>query len=260
MAVHPTSIIAKTVEIAPDVEVGPFCIITGKTKINSGSKLLSHVVVGSETTEVYVGKNNIFHPGAIIGGPPQDLKYKGELTKIEIGDNNSFREFSTVNAGTVGGGGVTRIANQGLFMAYVHIAHDCQIGSDVVIANSSQLAGHVIIDDHVKVGGVCRFNQFVRVGKYAYIAGDSTINKDILPYAIAQGNYAKMRAYNQIGMERSGFSKEQISTVKTITKWLVMGSDTQAVNVEKIKSEFANSDVAMEIINFIEKSDRGLAL
>lgn len=260
MKIHPSSFVDKSVELGADVEIGPFCLVKGKTKIGSGTKLMSHVVIGSDSTAVEIGKNNFFHPGAIIGGPPQDLKYNGEQTQVIIGDNNSFREFCTVNAGTVNGGGITRIGDKGLFMAYVHIAHDCQIGTDIVIANSCQLAGHVHIDDHAKIGGVCCFNQFVRVGKYAYIAGDSSVNKDILPFAIAQGNYAKMRSFNQIGMERNGFTKEQVAAVKTVTRWLLMGSNTQVENLEKMKTEFASVDVIQDMVKFIESSERGLAI
>jgi UDP-N-acetylglucosamine acyltransferase len=201
--IHPSSVISKQAEIADDVEIGPFCIVRGRVKIGAGSRLESHVMLGNEHGEVEIGKNNVLHAGAAVGGPPQDLSYKGDPTKLIMGDRNVIREFATLNCGTVKGGGVTKVANDCLIMSYAHVAHDCDVGSHVVIANTTQLAGHVTLEDHVKVGGICGINQFVRVGKYSFIAGDSAVNKDILPYTMAQGKYAVMRAANAVGLERA---------------------------------------------------------
>lgn len=260
MKIHPSSIVSKEAEIADDVEIGPFCSIAGKVTIGSGTKLVSHVSIGSEFGIVEIGKNNLFTSGCVVGGPPQDLKYKSEPTKLIIGDNNMIREMATLNIGTPGGGGVTRLGNGCLIMAYVHVAHDCLLGNNVVIANSTQLAGHVTIEDFARIGGVCAINQFVRIGKFAFIAGDSVINKDIVPYSMAQGRYAVIRATNRIGLERAGYSKEDIESINRAIRILTKGSSTVAEALERIDKECAKSDALDYFLNFIRSSERGLAL
>jgi UDP-N-acetylglucosamine acyltransferase len=190
MNVHPTSYVAKEAIIEDGVEVGPFCVINGKSKIGSGSRLISHVTIGSDSGSVEIGKDNVFYAGTAIGGPPQDKKYKGEDTRLIIGDGNQFRECVTLSLGTMNGGGVTKIGDNNLIMAYSHFGHDSCCGNNNVIANSTQLAGHVSIENNVIVGGMCAINQFARLGNFSFIGGYSAINKDILPYSIAQGNYA----------------------------------------------------------------------
>ncbi len=260
MKIHPNSIISKDAEIADDVEIGPFCAIVGKVKIGSGSKLISHVSIGSEFGVVEIGKNNLFAAGCVVGGPPQDLKYKGEPTKLIMGDNNMIREMATINIGTPTGGGVTQLGSNCLIMAYVHIAHDCILGSNVVIANSTQLAGHVTIEDFARIGGVCAINQFCRIGKFAFVAGDSAINKDIIPYSMAQGRYAVIRATNRIGLERAGYKKEDIESVNRAIRILTKGSSTVAEALERIDKECPKSDALDYLLNFIRSSERGLAL
>lgn len=259
MNIHPTSVISSEAEIAPDAVIGPFCVIRGRVQIGEGTRLESHVVLGSEQGIVKVGRNNRFSPGCIVGGNPQDLKYKGEPTQLVIGDNNTIRECATLNLGTPGGGGVTRVANGCLIMAYVHIAHDCQIGDNVVIANSGQLAGHVVIEDNVKVGGVCAFNQFVRVGRHAFIGGGSNVSKDILPFTLANGNLAVVRAANKIGMERAGYSREDVENVHRAVRFVIMGSDTVEQALAKIDQECQRSPAIEHFVNFIKTSERGLA-
>jgi UDP-N-acetylglucosamine acyltransferase len=258
--IHPTSVLSKEAQIAEGVEIGPFCNIIGRVKIDSGTKLISHVCIGSEFGIVEIGKNNVICAGTALGGPPQDLKYKGEPTKLVIGDHNHIRELATINIGTPGGGGLTRIGSHCLIMSYSHVAHDCRVGDHVVIANSSQLAGHVTLEDHVKVGGICAFNQFVVVGRYAMIAGDSAVNKDILPYTIAQGKYAVMRATNRIGLERAGFSKEDIESINRAVRIFTKSSGTIEECLVRIKEECAPSENLNHFIKAIEKpSGRGIA-
>ncbi len=258
--IHPSSVISKYAELANDVEVGPFCNIIGRVKIDSGTKLISHVCIGSEFGIVEIGKKNTICAGAAVGGPPQDLKYKGEATKLIIGDDNHIRELATLNIGTPGGGGITQIGSHCLIMSYSHIAHDCHVGDHVVIANSSQLAGHVSLEDHVKVGGICAFNQFVRVGKYAMIAGDSAVNKDILPFTIAQGKYAIMRATNRIGLERAGFTKEDIESINRAVRIFTKGTGTIEECVSRIRAECPPCESLNYFIKAIEEpSDRGIA-
>jgi UDP-N-acetylglucosamine acyltransferase len=259
-SIHPSSVISKEAEIGENVTIGPFCVVSGRVKIGAGSKLVSHVSLGSEFGIVELGKNNTLAAGAMIGGPPQDLKYKGEPTKLEIGDGNSIRELVTINIGTPGGGGVTRIGNGCMIMSYAHVAHDCQIGNNVVIANSSQLAGHVVVEDQVRISGLCAFNQFVRVGKYAYIAGDSSVNKDILPYTIAQGKYALMRATNRIGLERAGYSKADIESINRAIRIFTKGAGTTDEKFARIEAECEKSPALQYMLDFARaSSERGIA-
>lgn len=259
MTIHPSSVVSKEAEIGKDVHIGPFCVVSGRVKIGDGSRLDSHVTIGSEFGIVEIGKANRISAYAAVGGPPQDLKYKGEPTKLVIGDNNVIREMATINIGTPGGGGITRIGDNCLIMSYAHVAHDCLLGNHVVISNSSQLAGHVVLEDHVKVSGMCGFAQFVRVGKYAYIGGDSAVNKDILPYTIAQGSFAVMRATNRIGLERAGFSKEDIESINRAVRIITKGGDTIDESIERIGKECRLSPAMEYFIQFLRASTKGVA-
>ncbi|NCN95104.1 MAG: acyl-ACP--UDP-N-acetylglucosamine O-acyltransferase [Bdellovibrionales bacterium] len=259
MSIHQYAIVDPRANIHPSNVIGPFAVIKGRVTMGEGNTVDSHAVIGSEHGEVLIGKNNHFHSGSIIGGPPQDLKFKGETTKLEIQDNNVFREFVTVNVGTLTGGGTTRIGNSNLLMAYVHIAHDCQLGNDIAIANTSNFAGHVIVEDSVRVGGVCSFNQFIRIGKYSFIAGDSAVNKDILPFTRAQGKYAVSRALNSIGMERAGYSKEEVANVKKAVRLVIMGDRTMEEALAEIKNQCTPSEAITYFCDFIRSSERGVA-
>jgi UDP-N-acetylglucosamine acyltransferase len=257
--IHPSSIISKEAELDKDITIGPFCVVKGNVKIGKGTKIESHTMIGSDHGVVVIGENNQIFSGAMVGGPPQDLKYAGEPTRLEIGNNNVIREFATLNIGTATGGGTTKVGNNNLLMAYVHIAHDCQLGNDIAIANATHLAGHVSIEDNVRVGGVCAFNQFVRVGKFAYIAGDSAVNKDILPFSIAQGKYALVRATNKIGLERSGFSKGEVESIHRAIRILTMGSDTVEEALEEISKRCEPSKHIEYLVQFVKSSERGFA-
>lgn len=258
--IHPTSVISEEAEIGQNVKIGPFCVIRGRVRIGDGCILDSHVSVGNDNGIVELGKNNHLCSGAAVGGPPQDLSYKGEATKLIIGDNNTIREFATLNCGTPKGGGITKVGSNCLIMAYAHVAHDCTIGDHVVIANSCQLAGHVVFEDHVKVGGMCGFNQFVRVGKYSFVAGDSTVNKDILPFSIAQGNYAVVRAPNSIGLDRAGFAKEDIESINRSVRIVTKGGGTIDESVARIQTECAQTPSIQYFIEFMKSSSRGIAI
>lgn len=259
MAIHPTAIIEKGVELDNSVSVGPFSVIKGKVRIGRGTKIESHVVIGSEHGTVVIGTDNHIFSGAVIGGPPQDLKFKGENTSLEIGDRNIIREFVTLNVGTHTGGGVTRIGHDNLLMAYVHVAHDCQLGNKIVVANSSNFAGHVIVEDNVRIGGVCGFTQFTRIGRFSFIAGDSTINKDIIPYSIAQGKYAVPRAANEVGMQRAGFAKEEVDAVYRAIRMITRGSGTVEETLGEIEQKCLPSEHVKYLIEFIRKAEKGIA-
>jgi UDP-N-acetylglucosamine acyltransferase len=260
VSIHPSSVVSKEAEIGRDVVIGPFCVITGRVKIGDRTRLDSHVSIGNPFGSVTIGTDNVFCAGAAVGGPPQDLSYKGEPTQLVIGDRNTIREFATLNCGTPKGGGITKVGSDCLIMAYAHVAHDCSIGNHVVIANSTQLAGHVIFEDHVKVGGMCGFNQFSRVGKYAFIAGDATVNKDIPPFTISQGNYAVVRACNSIGLDRAGFAKDDIEAVSRAIRIITKGGGTIEESLARIKEECAQTPSVQEFIEFVLKSKRGIAI
>jgi UDP-N-acetylglucosamine acyltransferase len=257
--IHPTAILDKTVELDPGVYVGPYSILKGKVFVGADTRIESHVVVGSQHGVVRLGKNNHIFSGAMVGGPPQDLKFKGEETRLEIGDGNAIREFVTVNVGTATGTGVTRIGSGNLLMAYVHVAHDCHLGNNIAIANTTNFAGHVTVEDNVRIGGLCAFNQFVRVGRYAFVAGDSACNKDILPFAMAQGKYAVARAANTIGLERAGFSKEENDNVYKAIRIITKGGRTIEEALADIAKDCMPSPHIEYLMQFIRSSERGIA-
>lgn len=259
MSIHPTAIISKDAEIDEGVSIGPFTLVRGQTRIGKGSVLESHVCVGSPTGIVEIGSHNHILQGAVVGSPPQDLTYRDESTKIVIGDNNTIREFCTLNLGTAKGGGVTTIGNNCLLMAYVHLAHDCKVGNNVVIANCAQFAGHVTVEDHVKISGGCLFSQFITLGEHCYITGDTAVNKDILPFSIAAGNYATIRATNKIGLDRSGFSKSEIENIHRAIRIIIKGEGTIEEAIEKIASQCQASEHIDRILNFIKSSEKGIA-
>lgn len=257
--IHPTAIIEKSVELGERVSVGPYSVLKGKVIVGDGTTIESHVVIGSEHGQTVIGRDNHIFPGAMVGGPPQDLKFKGELTRLEIGDGNTIREFATLNVGTITGTGVTQVGNHNLIMAYVHVAHDCRVGSNIAIANGTNFAGHVTVEDHVRVGGMCAFNQFITIGKLSFIAGHSTVNKDIMPFTIAQGNYAVSRAANSVGLERSGFAKEEINNIWNAIRIVTKGARTIEEALTEIERECQPSENISYLTSFIRRSERGIA-
>lgn len=260
MKVHESSIVSPEAEIAEGVEIGPFCIVRGKVKIGKGTRLMSHCIVGSDHGIVEIGEDNVLYPHSVIGEAPQDLSYEGQPTKLIIGNNNKIREGSNINLGTVKGGGITQIGDNCLIMSMVHIGHDCKVGSDVVIASSSNLAGHCEIGDHVKVGGMVGITQFCRLGDHSYIAGVTAINKDVLPFTIAQGNWATMRAPNRVGMERFGYDKTEVLEVARAIRIVTKGGHTKEEALERIKKECKDIQAIQCVVDFIESSQRGLAI
>lgn len=261
MAIHPTAIISPKAEIASDVEIGPYAIIQGKVIIGVGSRIDAHAVVGHDKGEVVIGRNNQIFSGANVGGPPQDLSYKGEVTRLELGDKNVVREYATLNCGTIKGGGLTKIGNGCMFMAYVHVAHDCVLGDNVVIANTTNFAGHVIVEENVRIGGVCAFNQFIKIGRFAYIAGASNVNKDILPFTMVQGmgDYAVSRATNKVGLERAGIPKEEVENIHRAVRAILMGNRTIEQALDLIAKECTPSANIEHLVNFVRNSERGIA-
>jgi UDP-N-acetylglucosamine acyltransferase len=215
--IHSTALVHSGARLAEDVQVGPFCVIGEHVEIGAGGVLGAHVVVSGHTR---LGRNNRIYPFACLGEGPQDKKYRGEPTRLEIGDNNTIRECCTLNLGTAQDIGVTRVGDDNWIMAYAHVAHDCQVGSNIVIANGVQLAGHVSIGDHAILGGGTLVHQFCRIGAHAFTAGGSVVLRDVPPYVMAGGNSAQPHGINSEGLKRRGFAADTIETIRRAYKTL----------------------------------------
>jgi len=253
--IHPTAIVDPKAEIDPSVDIGPFCILKDGVKIRKGTKLLSHVIVEGSTE---IGEHCRIHPYTSIGFPPQDLKYKGEKTKLVIGNNNTIREYVSIHRASVGGDGITMVGNNNFLMAYVHIAHDCNIGNNVVMANAATLAGHVMIEDNTVIGGMVAIHQYTRIGRYAMVGGFSGIGQDIPPFMIASGARAKLYGPNTIGLKRHGLSDTTINAIKKAYKILFREKRTMKDAIKKVQDEMAGIEEVAHLINFIEKNKRGI--
>ncbi len=254
MKIHKTSIIHPNSEISNDVEIGPFCIIDENVKIGSGTKLMPYVHVLPHTK---IGKNNIFFNGSTIGGLPQDLKFKDEKTSLIIGDNNIFRENCTINRGTESSG-KTIIGNSCLFMAYVHVAHDCIIEDKAILANGVQLGGHSEIHYHATVGGITPVHQFCKVGKHAFIGGGRLVLQDVPPYILANSEPLKYAGINSVGLRRRNFDLETRNLIKKAYKILYLSNFNISQAINELEINFQLTDEIKEIINFVKKSERGL--
>jgi len=254
MANHPTAVISPNAEVDSDVEVGPYATIGEHVKIGAGSVVHQHVTITGHTT---IGASNRFYPGAIIGTLQQDLKYRGETTYLEIGDHNTFREYVTINVGTELGGGVTRIGNNNLIMAYCHIAHDCVIEDDTIIANCAMLGGHVTVEDGAAFGGMVGVHHFVTIGKWSYLGGMSRIVQDIPPFMIVEGNPARVRGVNIVGLKRRGISEERLEAIKYAWRRLYKEEGTMSATIEEIeKSDNYTEDLAY-LFEFLRRSEQG---
>ena len=255
MSVHATAVVPPEARLDPSVEVGPYAVIGAKVKIGPGTRVGPHAVIEGATT---IGARNRVFQFASVGAEPQDLKYAGEATKLIIGDDNLIREFTTLHIGTSGGGGVTRIGNKNLFMAYSHVAHDCQVGNGCVLANSCALAGHVEVGDHVILGGLSAVHQFTRIGKHAFIAGGSMVAMDVPPYCTAQGDRAELVGLNTVGLARHGFSEDQIGRVKDAYKILFRSKMGLNEALSKLKAEHGGHAEIDHLIDFLNASKRGV--
>lgn len=256
MSIHPTAIIDPAAQIHPSCKIGPYCTVSGGVEVGENCELISHVCIEGPSM---IGKNNRFFPFSSIGLAPQDLTYKGEPTRLEMGDNNVVREFVTINRGTIKGGGVTRIGSHALIMAYSHIAHDCVIGDHVILANAATLGGHVIVEDWATVGALCPVHHFVRIGAHSFIGGGTTITRDVLPFsktAAERGTHAY--GLNAVGLERRGFSKERIRKIHHAYKVLLASKLNTSQALDKLKSEAQRGEDVDMLIKFVESSERGV--
>lgn len=247
-AIHPTAIVEPGARLGEEVAIGPYCIVGPEVELGEGVSLTSHVVVAGRTT---IGPNTRIYPFASIGHPPQDLKYKGESSQLVIGANNVIREYVTMNPGTEGGGMVTQVGNNGLFMIGAHIAHDCKIGNHVIMANNATLAGHVEVGDWAILGGLSAVHQFVRVGHHAMIGGMSGVEYDVIPYGSVMGDRARLSGLNVVGLKRRRFSREDIHALRTAYRLLFAQEGAMAERLADVEAMFGDNKPVMDIVNFI---------
>jgi UDP-N-acetylglucosamine acyltransferase len=259
-AIHPTAIIAEGAQLAPDVQVGPYSIVGPNVSIASGTVVGPHCVIDGHTR---IGKNNQLYRFCSIGGMPQDKKYKGEPTRLEIGDGNMVREYVTINTGTVQDAGVTRVGSDNWIMAYVHIAHDCQVADHTIIANNVQLAGHIHIGDWAIIGGSSAVHQFVRIGAHSMIGGTSSIRQDIPPYVIGAGDPFRPVGINSEGLSRRGFTPEVIAALKDVYKLLYrrqLSIEEAAAQMRGLQQAQPDAHAAIQLmLDFLSASSRGIA-
>ncbi len=253
--IHPTAIIDPGASIADDCEIGAYSIIGADVSIGSGTTIGPHVVVRGVTR---IGANNRIFQFASVGDDPQDLKYDGEVTELQIGDSNTIREFTTINRGTVGGGGITRIGNHNLFMAYIHVAHDCIIGDRIVMANGASLAGHVTVGNHAILAGFACVHQFCEVGEHAFVGLNSVANRDVAPFTMAVGNYATGKGINKNGLRRRDFSEPTIRALHRAYMLLLRNHGEREKAIAALSEEAAEFPEVARLIAFIEKSERGV--
>ena len=250
--IHKTAIIDKNAKISSSVDIGPYSVIGSNVEINENVIIHSHVNITGHTT---IGKNNIIYPFASIGNDPQDMKYKAEKTKLVIGNNNTIREYVTINPGTVQGGGITTVGNNNLIMISAHIAHDCIIGNNIVIANSAAIAGHAQIDDHVVIGGNCGVQQFTRIGKMAMIGGMTGVSRDVIPYGLSTGNRNFLNGINVIGLRRGKVSNKEIIGLTNAYKE-IFKTESLNENLSRLNGDFKANSLVKEVVEFINKDKK----
>lgn len=252
--IHPTAIVADGAQIAEDAVIGPYCTVSSQAVIGSGTELISHVVIDGKTT---LGKNNRVSPFAVLGGRTQDLKFNGGNPGVKIGDNNTIREYVTINSAT-NDGEYTVVGSHCLIMAYTHIAHCCQVGSHVIIANACQIAGHVVIEDMATIEGLVGIVQFLRVGTMAFVGGVSKITKDLPPYMIAHGDPLEVRGFNKIGMERRGVDEAGRKAIKEAYRIIYRQDAPISESLDKIEAEIDQTAEVKHLVEFCRASEKGI--
>lgn len=254
--IHPSAIVDPLAQLADTVKVGPFCIVGPNVVLGENVELLSHVVVEGRTS---VGAGTRIFPFASIGHQPQDLKYHGEPSRLEIGANNQIREYVTMQPGTEGGGMLTKVGDNCLFMASAHVAHDCILGNNVIMANNATLAGHVTVGDFAFCGGLSAVHQFVRIGKHAMIGGMSGVEADVIPFGMVIGNRAHLNGLNIVGLKRRGFSRDDIHRLRNAYRLMFAPEGTLQERLADVEEQFKDHAVVMEIVAFIrDESSRSL--
>ena len=250
--IHKTALIDSNAKISNNVKIGPYTIIGPDVEIDEETEIQSHVNI---TWKTKIGKNNKVYPFASIGNDPQDLKFKGEETRLEIGNNNKIREYVTINPGTQGGGGITKVGNDCLFMVSSHIAHDCFVGNNVILANNVPLGGHAHIGDNAIIGGNSAVQQFTRVGKSAMIGGMCGVVRDVIPYGIVHGNRSVLQGLNLIGLRRKNIPNKEIMTLSEAYKE-IFKNENLTENLSNLSKDFKNNKLVVEVVDFIEKDKK----
>jgi len=252
--IHPTAVVHPLARIGVDVEIGPYCVIGADVTIGDRTKIGPQVVVEGLTR---IGAENLIVGQASIGGPPQDLSYRGEPTEVEIGDRNTIREFVTINRGTVKGGGVTRVGSDNMLMACCHVAHDCELRDRIILANGVLLAGHVLVEENVNISGGAAAHHFVTIGAFAYIGGMTRMVQDVPPFMILEGHPSRVRGVNVIGLQRSGVAEGDIEALREAFKRVWRSGDPRSKTLESLHAEFAGSAHVMRLVHELEHTDVG---
>lgn len=253
--IHPTAVVEPGAELDAEVEVGPYAVIGCRVRIGARSRIGAHAVVVGNTV---MGEDNHVFPFASIGAIPQDLKYRGEDSRLEIGHRNTIREFATVHLGTEGGGMVTRVGNDNLLMNYTHIAHDCILGNRIIVANGTQLAGHVIVEDYAVLGALSGIHQFVRIGESAIVGAGSMVSQDVPPFCNATGDRATLHGLNLVGLKRRNFSPETVHQLKRAYRILFRSGLTVAEAAARVRAEAGSCPEVERLVRFVESSSRGV--
>ncbi len=254
--IHPTAVIDPSAKVPASCKIGPYCVIGANVELGEECELVAHVVLQGPTK---LGSHNKLYPFAAIGIGPQDLSYKGEPTRLEIGDHNQIREYVTIHRGTTKGGGRTVVGSHTLIMAYAHVAHDCHIGDHVILANGATLGGHVTVEEYASISALCPIHQFVTIGKYSYVGGGTTITQDVLPFSKTSAA-REVHAYgvNSVGLERRGFTTERIKRIQHFFKVLLASKLNTSQAIAKLKSEGDLGEDVAVLLAFVEKSERGV--
>jgi UDP-N-acetylglucosamine acyltransferase len=256
MNIHPTAIVDPAAKVPASCKVGPYCVIGPEVELGEGCHLVSHVAIEGPTR---IGADNGFFPFCAIGMAPQDVTYKGEPTKLEIGDHNEIREYVTINRGTAKGGGLTKVGSHLLIMAYAHIGHDCVIADHAMLVNGATLGGHVTVEEYAVIGALCPVHQFVRIGAHSYIGGGSTITQDILPFSMTSAaRETHAFGMNKVGLQRRGFSRERIAKIQHAYKILLASKLNTSQAIDRLKSESDRGEDIEMLIRFIESAERGV--
>lgn len=255
MSIHPTAIVDPSAELGLDVEIEAYSVIRGPVRLGDRVRVGPHAVVTGPAT---IGADTRIFPMAAIGDEPQDLKYRGERTELIVGERNTFREGATANRGTAGGGGVTRIGDDNLFMAGAHVAHDCVVGNKCVFANYVAIAGHVIIQDRVVLGGLAGVHQHSRIGRCAMVGGGAMAAQDVPPFCIAQGDRARLLGLNVVGLRRAGFPLDVLQALKVVYRELFQSGMPLRIAAEQVREVYANVPEVLELVDFLEASTRGI--
>jgi UDP-N-acetylglucosamine acyltransferase len=246
--IHPTALVDAKAEIGVDVEIGPYCLVGPAVRLGARTRLMSHVVIEGDTR---LGEDNVVHPFATLGGPPQHVAYKGEPTKLIIGDGNTIREYVTMHKGTPTGRAVTTVGSNSFFMAQSHVAHDCIVGDNVILNHAATLGGHVSVDEYAIIGGLAAVHQYGRIGRHVIVGGLAAVTKDVIPFGSVWGNHAHLEGLNLVGLKRRGFARDVINDLRAAYRLMFADEGTFQERVEDVARVFANSPEVREIVDFI---------